>query len=292
MSQTDSGLELNVKRNYVIYLHSILTEKGETETEIKERLISLQKIFLKFLFDKRASMQDLASKSLSIIYNLGDEDTRKRLVESLSNTFTGKAEARDTESIAQEMEEMKGQELPKEFKDNRSEEERKKMKTYEDLVNVANQLGSRQLIYSFMEIHRSINHMQDVKNAAKGLSNIILLDKQLKADLTKLAPTILLLTYDQNKEVSHTMRELWAVLIDIDQEAKVIEERWSEIYEEAYKNIKSTENDRNKLRAIRAMTDLMGTRSWSEISSHYRVIFLTALASLDSEKTKEKAACF
>ena len=88
------------------------------------------------------------------------------------------------------------------------------------------------------------------------------------------------------------MRELWTVLIDIDQEAKVIEERWSEIYEEAYKNIKSTENDRNKLRAIRAMTDLMGTRSWSEISSHYRVIFLTALASLDSDKTKEKAACF
>ncbi len=45
-------------------------------------------------------MQDLASKSLSIIYNLGDEETRKRLVESLSNTFTGKTEARDTESIA------------------------------------------------------------------------------------------------------------------------------------------------------------------------------------------------
>ncbi len=56
MSQTNSGIELNVKRNYVIYLHSILTEKGETEAEIKERLISLQKIFLKFLFDKRASM--------------------------------------------------------------------------------------------------------------------------------------------------------------------------------------------------------------------------------------------
>lgn len=43
-----------------------------------------------------------------------------------------------------------------------------------------------------------------------------MLDKKLKADLLKLAPTILLLTYDQNKEVSHTMRELWTVLIDID----------------------------------------------------------------------------
>ena len=58
--------------------------------------------------------------------------------------------------------------------------------------------------------------MQDVQNAAKGLSNIIMLDSKLKADLVKLAPQILMLTFDQNKDVSHTMRELWTVLIDID----------------------------------------------------------------------------
>lgn len=88
------------------------------------------------------------------------------------------------------------------------------------------------------------------------------------------------------------MRQLWTVLIDIDQEAKVIEDRWSEIYEEAFKSIKSTENPRNKLRAIRAMTDLMGTRTWAEMQCHFRVIFLTSLASLESEKGKEKAACY
>lgn len=63
------------------------------------------------------------------------------------------------------------------------------------------------------------------------------------------------------------MRELWTVLIDIDQESTVINERWSEIYAEAYKSMTNTENPRNKLRAVRALTDLMGNRSWSEISS-------------------------
>lgn len=61
------------------------------------------------------------------------------------------------------------------------------------------------------------------------------------------------------------MRELWTVLIDIDKEQQVITDRWNEIYEEAFKSIKSTENPRNKLRAVRAMADLMGNRSWAEI---------------------------
>ena len=119
-----------------------------------------------------------------------------------------------------------------------------------------------------------------------------MLDAQLKADLVKLAPNILLLTYDSNKDVSHTMRELWTVLIDVDKEQQVITDRWSEIYEEAFKNIKSTENPRNKLRSICAMTDLMGNRSWAEIQKHFRIILLTALGSLDSESDAAKASCY
>ena len=88
------------------------------------------------------------------------------------------------------------------------------------------------------------------------------------------------------------MRELWTVLIDIDQENKVIEERWSEIYEEAFKGIKNNENPRNKLRAVRALSELMGNRTWAEVKKNFRVIFLTALASLDSEKDEVKIACY
>ena len=211
-------------------------------------------------------MQDLASKSLSTVYNLGDEETRKKLVDSLSGAFTGQTDYKGAAGgVSQEIEEMKEDELPAEFRDNTSSEQRAKMKTYKDLASVANQLGSKHLIYQFLEINRSMNQMQDVANAAKGLSNIIMLDKQLKADLVKLAPNILLLTYDQNKDVSHTMRELWTVLIDIDKESQVISDRWNEIYDEAFKGITSTENSRGKLRAVRCMADLMGNRTWAEI---------------------------
>ena len=55
-------------------------------------------------------------------------------------------------------------------------------------------------------------------NAAKGLSNILILDGQLKTDLMKIAPKILMLTYDKNPEVADTMKELWSALIDVEKE--------------------------------------------------------------------------
>ena len=49
-----------------------------------------------------------------------------------------------------------------------------------------------------MEVHRHLSHYQDVKNAASGLANIMLLDQKLKDKLLVIAPKILLLTYDYN----------------------------------------------------------------------------------------------
>lgn len=72
-----------------------------------------------------------------------------------------------------------------------------------------------------------------MKNAAKGLSNIIMLDDRLKNDLLKITPKILMLTYDYNDEVRDTMRQLWATLIDINKEQQIIEEKWPEILQES-----------------------------------------------------------
>ena len=122
-----TGIELNVKRNFVVYLHEIVSVEGEKNEVVKSRLLTLQKIFLKFLFDKRASMQDLASKSLSAVYNLGDEETRSILVDSLSSAFTGETEYNASASVKEELEEVKGEELTAEFRDNFNATQKKKI---------------------------------------------------------------------------------------------------------------------------------------------------------------------
>ena len=123
----------------MVYLHQLISVEGHRNDDLKQRLLALQQIFLKFLFDRRASMQDLASRSLSTVYNLGDEATRQKLVDSLSGAFTGQTEYKGQgKNVDEELEEIKGEALPAELRDNFSAEQKKKMKTYSDLASVAN----------------------------------------------------------------------------------------------------------------------------------------------------------
>lgn len=80
-------------------------------------------------------------------------------------------------------------------------EQREKLKTYKDLVRVAEDLGQRDLIYQFLEVHRHLTHYQDMKSAARGMTSLLALDDKLKENLVRIAPKILLLTYDHNVEV-------------------------------------------------------------------------------------------
>jgi hypothetical protein len=66
----------------------------------------------------------------------------------------------------------------------------------------------------------------------------MMLDDRLKDDLMKITPKILLLTYDYDEGVRDTMRQLWGTLISVEQEPKVIEEKWPEILAEALSYMK------------------------------------------------------
>jgi hypothetical protein len=55
--------------------------------------LDIQRVFLKFLFDRKAYMQDLSSKALSKIYHLGTPEVRTQLVDALSKTLSGEKSA-------------------------------------------------------------------------------------------------------------------------------------------------------------------------------------------------------
>lgn len=213
-------------------------------------------MFLKFLFDRKGYMQDLSSKSLSKIYHLGSPEVRTQLVDALSKTLSGEKSSSDMQ------EKDDNPELLLEFKDNTSTEQRDKLKTYKDLCNIAVELGHRELIYQFLEVHRHLAHYQDIKNAAKGLSSIIMMDEKLRGDLLRIAPKILLMTYDHNNEVKETMRELWGSLIEVEKEEEIINSRWNEIFKEAFEGLNSKEYRRRQSSAL-ALSDLLAQRTWS-----------------------------
>jgi hypothetical protein len=68
-----------------------------------------------------------------------------------------------------------------------------------------------------------------------------MLDEKLRGDLLKIAPKILLMSYDHNNEVKETMKELWSTLIEVEKEELIINSRWSEIFKEAFDGLNSKE---------------------------------------------------
>lgn len=88
-----------------------------------------------------------------------------------------------------------------------------------------------------------------------------MLDEKLRGDLLKIAPKILMLSYDHNNEVKETMKELWSSLIEVEKEEQVINERWEEIYKESFAGLNSKEYRRRQSSAL-ALSDLLGQRSW------------------------------
>ena len=84
----------------------------------------------------------------------------------------------------------------------------------------------------------------------------MMLDEKLSQDLLKIAPKILLLSYDHNDEVKETMKELWSTLIEVEKEEEIINSRWDEIFKEAFEGLSSKEYRRRQSAAL-ALTDLL-----------------------------------
>jgi len=156
------GTSLIRKRNCAIYLFEATNHFGKREAAVSDRFLALQQVFFKFLFDRKPIMQDISSRALTLIYQNGSESVKGDLVDALSKTLSGEKSASDVE------EKDESNELFFEFKD--SSEFNDKLKTYKDLCTIATDLGHRELIYSFLEVHRHMAAYQNMKNAAKGLN--------------------------------------------------------------------------------------------------------------------------
>lgn len=282
---------LNSRRNCVIYLNEILQAYGKNEALIQDRFVEIQKIFLKYIFDKKPAIQDISSKALTLIYKTGSAEIKESLVQSLSSTLTGDERAPKV-GTAYETNDDKDEdrELNLGINDSSSTDQRKKLKTYKDLCRIAVDIGHKEMIYQFLEVHRHLTHYQDVQNAAKGLANIMMLDDRLKDDLLKITPKILLLTYDYDEGVRDTMRQLWGTLISVEQEPKVIEEKWPEILAEALSYMKEKEW-RKRLAASLVLADLLPNRTWADIKDRFKDVFLGSLILLndDVESVKKSA---
>lgn len=87
------------------------------------------------------------------------------------------------------------------------------------------------------------------------------------------------------------MKELWSELVDVKEEEQIILDRWNEIYKECYLGLKSKEY-RKRQASCSALSDYLLKKQWSQISSHFKEIFLISFGLLDDDKDTVKMAAF
>ena len=114
-----------------------------------------------------------------------------------------------------------------------------------------------------------------------------MLDEGLKAQLRKITPKILLLTHDYNREVRETMQQLWSTMVPVEEESRVLEEKWPEILKECLDNFKAKEF-RKRLSACLLLAELVPSKTWEQIEANFKDLFLGTLAITDDDIDKVK----
>ncbi|KAH3674419.1 hypothetical protein WICMUC_003256 [Wickerhamomyces mucosus] len=168
--------------------------------------------FMKFLADRDEIVQEAASRGLSIIYELGDNDLKETLVKSLLRSFTDSASASklSSGSVSEDTEL---------FQPGVLKTDDGSISTYKDILNLASEVGDPSLVYKFMSLAKSSALWSSRKGIAFGLGNIMSkssLDKLLVENKTlakRLIPKLYRYKFDPNPSVARSMNDIWVTLI-------------------------------------------------------------------------------
>ncbi|KAH6554942.1 hypothetical protein KP509_1Z295100 [Ceratopteris richardii] len=148
----------------------------------------------------------MASRGLSIVYELGDAASKDDLVKALVNSLSGKAKRKRSILLTEDSEVLEENVL--------GEKSGGKLTTYKELCSLANEIGQPDLIYKFMDLaHQSSLNSKKI-GAAFGFARIARqAHEALSPYLPTLIPKLVRYQYDPNKLVQDAMVHIWRSLV-------------------------------------------------------------------------------
>lgn len=208
------------------------------EKEIAENASRIHVAFMRFLADRDELVQELASRGLSIIYELGDADLKETLVKGLFRSFTDSETSTNPTAGTVDLETQL-------FDPNVLKTHDGSVSTYRDVLNLAQDVGDPGLVYKFMSLAKSNALWSSRRGMAFGLGSIMAkssLDDMLSKNKnlsTRLIPKLYRYRFDPNVAVAKSMGDIWTALIKDTQ--KTIREYFDVILNEVLKGMGSKE---------------------------------------------------
>lgn len=261
-----------------IWLLTILKNCGENE-KVKNQLKSIQSGFQQLLSDSNEIMQEVAGKALSLVYELGDESTRKELVDTLVNALQkgsgGFKVTADTEIFA-----------PGAVGTTPSGD---KLTTYRELVTLAAEMNQPDLIYKFMQLSSHNALWNSKKGAAFATGELAQRAKQqIAPHLPLLIPKLYRSSFDPNPKIAHSMHSILATLVPSDLKG-TLQRHIREILKDLIENCVDPQW-RTREACCNALADILAAREWNDVKDELQLLWDRCFRVLDDIKESVRKA--
>uniref|UniRef100_A0AAZ3QXB1 Ecm29 proteasome adaptor and scaffold n=1 Tax=Oncorhynchus tshawytscha TaxID=74940 RepID=A0AAZ3QXB1_ONCTS len=267
----------HVRQAACIWLLS-LVKKLHQHKEIRSHLKEIQTAFISILSDPDELSQDVASKGLGLVYEMGGEGDQQELVSTLVETLmTGK---RVKHAVSEDTEVFQGEALGK-APDGHG------LSTYKELCSLASDLNQPDLVYKFMNLANHHAMWNSRKGAAFGF-NIIAAKagEQLAPYLPQLVPRLYRYQFDPNLGIRTAMTSIWDALVT---DKNMVDKYLKEILQDVISNL--TNNIwRARESACLALNDLIRGRNADDLIDHLEEIWETLFRVLDDIKESVRKA--
>ncbi|CAM6051034.1 unnamed protein product [Sphagnum compactum] len=263
-----------------VWLLSIVSYCGR-QTRVQQMLPQIQEAFSHLLGEQNELTQEMASRGMSIVYELGDAATKDELVMALVGNLTGTAKKKRAVKLTEDSEV---------FEDGAIGETPGggSIGTYKELCNIANEMGQPDLIYKFMDLANYQTSLNSRRGAAFGFSRIA---KQagdaLKPHLRSLVPKLFRYQYDPNKRIQDAMGHIWKSLVA--EPKKTVDEYFDDIMEDLLVQAGSR-LWRSRESACLALADLLQGRRFSEVGKYLERLWIMAFRAIDDIKETVRLA--
>ncbi|KAL6519030.1 hypothetical protein OROHE_017454 [Orobanche hederae] len=242
---------------------------------IQKLLPDIQEAFSHLIGEQSELTQELASQGLSIVYELGDDATKKSLVNALVGTLTGSGKRKRAVKLVEDSE------LFQEgvFGESPSGG---KLSTYKELCSLANEMGQPDLIYKFMDLANYQASLNSKRGAAFGFSKIAKhAGNALQPYLHALVPRLVRYQYDPDKNVQDAMAHIWKSLIPDSKRA--IDEHLDLIFDDLLVQCGSR-LWRSREASCLALADILQGRKFDQVEKHLKRIWIAGFRSMDDIK--------
>lgn len=259
-------------------------------------LPEIQEAFGSLLGDQNELTQEMASRGVSVVYELGTEEQRKELLASLMGTLSGEQKKRkvkladDSRVFAEGTIRVDDKALAGDGAKRSSDESGGggggggggSLGTYKELCSIVNDIGQPDLIYKFMDLANYQAMLNSSKGAAYGFASIAKrAGDALAPHLAKLLPKLYRMQHDPNPRMQEAVKGIWQAVVDDPKTA--VDSHFAAVMEELLGECGSRQW-RARQSAASALAELLSGRRFVEVEPYLERAWTVSLRVVDDIK--------